>query len=155
ARERIHAARVQPTAPANFQERASPAREPRHARSPARGRAVLHEQALLGRSERARGTPAARARRSRAPLRVVPRAAPADGLDSRLPALRARRARRAARVRVVEDARVSAIFSQLGDGVLALAQLAQLVALAPLLQGVVKKTKAFLQGRRGPPVLQP
>jgi formate hydrogenlyase subunit 4 len=41
------------------------------------------------------------------------------------------------------------------DAILVLLQLALLVAAAPLLQGVVKKTKAVLQGRRGPPVVQP
>lgn len=41
------------------------------------------------------------------------------------------------------------------DALLVLLQLALLVALAPLLQGVVKRMKAVLQGRRGSPVVQP
>lgn len=38
---------------------------------------------------------------------------------------------------------------------LALLQALLLLALAPLLQGVIKQTKAWLQGRQGPPILQP
>lgn len=44
---------------------------------------------------------------------------------------------------------------QLVTAALALAQLALLVALAPGVNGVIKRIKAILQGRHGPPVLQP
>jgi formate hydrogenlyase subunit 4 len=45
--------------------------------------------------------------------------------------------------------------NEVADVGLALIQLLLLLALAPGLSGVIKRMKAFLQGRRGPPVLQP
>ena len=44
---------------------------------------------------------------------------------------------------------------QLLTAALAIAQLALLLALAPGVNGVIKRIKAILQGRHGPPVLQP
>ena len=43
----------------------------------------------------------------------------------------------------------------IATGALALAQLALLLALAPGLNGLIKRLKARLQGRHGPPLLQP